>query len=174
MTRIGTALLVGLLATAANAQAPIAVPGSGNSATITNNNREQNAGYNRVVGTLDIEQAIQKGERHFEPGVLASANRGLLYIDEVNLLDDHVVDLLLDAAAMGTNIVEREGVAVLHPAEDERVVGAGGDRETQHAPASIQAITASASKSSRSRSSTSSIVRPSRSRSADACAIRER
>ena len=50
----------------------------------------------RVVGTLDIEQAIQKGERHFEPGVLASANRGLLYIDEVNLLDDHVVDVLLD------------------------------------------------------------------------------
>jgi Mg-chelatase subunit ChlI len=63
----------------------------------------------RVVGTLDIEQAIQKGERHFEPGVLAAANRGLLYIDEVNLLDDHVVDLLLDSAAMGMNIVEREG-----------------------------------------------------------------
>src|SRR3970282_962322 len=52
----------------------------------------------RVVGTLDIEHAIQKGERHFEPGVLASANRGLLYIDEVNLLDDHVVDILLDSA----------------------------------------------------------------------------
>ena len=63
----------------------------------------------RVVGTLDIERAIQKGERHFEPGVLAAANRGLLYVDEVNLLDDHVVDLLLDSAAMGVNVVEREG-----------------------------------------------------------------
>ena len=70
----------------------------------------------RVVGTLDIEKAIQKGERHFEPGVLAAANRGLLYIDEVNLLDDHVVDLLLDAAAMGVNIVEREGISFSHPA----------------------------------------------------------
>jgi Mg-chelatase subunit ChlI len=70
----------------------------------------------RVVGTLDIEKAIQKGERHFEPGVLASANRGLLYIDEVNLLDDHVVDVLLDSAAMGTNIVEREGISFSHPA----------------------------------------------------------
>jgi Mg-chelatase subunit ChlI len=70
----------------------------------------------RVVGTLDIEQAIQKGERHFEPGVLASANRGLLYIDEVNLLDDHVVDVLLDSAAMGMNIVEREGISFTHPA----------------------------------------------------------
>jgi Mg-chelatase subunit ChlI len=69
----------------------------------------------RVVGTLDIEAAIQKGERHFEPGVLAAANRGLLYIDEVNLLDDHVVDVLLDAAAMGMNIVEREGISFSHP-----------------------------------------------------------
>lgn len=69
----------------------------------------------RVVGTLDIEQAIQKGERHFEPGVLASANRGLLYIDEVNLLDDHVVDVLLDSAAMGVNMVEREGISFSHP-----------------------------------------------------------
>ncbi len=70
----------------------------------------------RVVGTLDIERAIQKGERHFEPGVLASANRGLLYVDEVNLLDDHVVDLLLDSAAMGVNVVEREGISFQHPA----------------------------------------------------------
>ncbi len=70
----------------------------------------------RVVGTLDIEKAIQKGERHFEPGVLAAANRGLLYIDEVNLLDDHVVDLLLDSAAMGVNVVEREGISFSHPA----------------------------------------------------------
>ncbi|MCL4560739.1 MAG: ATP-binding protein [Chloroflexi bacterium] len=70
----------------------------------------------RVVGTLDIEKAIQRGERHFEPGVLAAANRGLLYIDEVNLLDDHVVDVLLDSAAMGMNIVEREGISFSHPA----------------------------------------------------------
>jgi len=70
----------------------------------------------RVVGTLDIERAIQKGERHFEPGVLAAANRGVLYVDEVNLLDDHVVDILLDAAAMGVNVVEREGISFTHPA----------------------------------------------------------
>ena len=70
----------------------------------------------RVVGTLDIEQAIQKGERHFEAGVLANANRGLLYIDEVNLLDNHVVDVLLDSAAMGVNVVEREGISFSHPA----------------------------------------------------------
>jgi Mg-chelatase subunit ChlI len=70
----------------------------------------------RVVGTLDIEKAIKQGERHFDPGVLASANRGLLYIDEVNLLDDHVVDLLLDSAAMGINVVEREGISFNHPA----------------------------------------------------------
>src|SRR4030066_446631 len=69
----------------------------------------------RVVGTLDIEAAIQRGERIFEPGVLAAANRGLLYIDEVNLLDDHVVDLLLDSAAMGVNVVEREGISFAHP-----------------------------------------------------------
>lgn len=70
----------------------------------------------RVVGTLDIEQAIQRGERHFDPGVLAAANRGILYVDEVNLLDDHVVDLLLDSAAMGVNVVEREGISFSHPA----------------------------------------------------------
>ncbi len=69
-----------------------------------------------MVGTLDIERAIQKGERHFEPGVLAAANRGVLYVDEVNLLDDHVVDILLDAAAMGINVVEREGISFSHPA----------------------------------------------------------
>lgn len=70
----------------------------------------------RVVGTLDIEKAIQKGERHFEPGILAAANGGVLYVDEVNLLDDHVVDLLLDSAAMGVNIVEREGISYQHEA----------------------------------------------------------
>ncbi|MBN1136123.1 MAG: ATP-binding protein [Anaerolineae bacterium] len=70
----------------------------------------------RVVGTLDIEVAIKTGRRRFEPGVLAAANRGLLYVDEVNLLDDHVVDLLLDSAAMGRNVVEREGISFTHPA----------------------------------------------------------
>jgi Mg-chelatase subunit ChlI len=70
----------------------------------------------RVVGTLDIEKAIQRGERHFDTGVLANANRGILYVDEINLLDDHIVDLLLDSAAMGVNIVEREGISFSHPA----------------------------------------------------------
>jgi magnesium chelatase subunit D len=71
----------------------------------------------RVVGTLDIEKAIKSGEKHFEPGLLAAANRGILYIDEVNLLDDHLVDVLLDAAAMGVNFVEREGISFSHPAQ---------------------------------------------------------
>ena len=70
----------------------------------------------RVVGTLDIERAIKSGEKHFEPGVLAAANRGILYVDEVNLLDDHIVDVLLDSAAMGVNVVEREGISFSHPA----------------------------------------------------------
>jgi Mg-chelatase subunit ChlI len=70
----------------------------------------------RLVGSLDIEHAITEGQRRFEPGLLAQANRGLLYVDEVNLLDDHLVDILLDAAAMGVNTVEREGVSITHPA----------------------------------------------------------
>jgi len=70
----------------------------------------------RVVGTLDIEKAIQEGKKYFDAGVLAAANRGILYLDEVNLLDDHVVDLLLDSAAMGVNTVEREGISFSHPA----------------------------------------------------------
>ncbi|MCR1970762.1 ATP-binding protein [Clostridium cochlearium] len=71
----------------------------------------------RVVGTLDIEYAIKKGEKKFEPGILAEANRNILYVDEVNLLDDHVVDVLLDSAAMGVNTIEREGVSFSHPAK---------------------------------------------------------
>lgn len=71
----------------------------------------------RVVGTLDIEHAIQKGEKKFEAGILAEANRNILYVDEVNLLDDHVVDVLLDAAAMGINSIEREGISYTHPAK---------------------------------------------------------
>jgi magnesium chelatase subunit D len=70
----------------------------------------------RVVGSLNFERALSTGQRHFEPGLLAAAHRGILYIDEVNLLGDHLVDLLLDAAAMGVNHVEREGVAFQHPA----------------------------------------------------------
>ncbi len=70
----------------------------------------------RVVGTLDLEYALKEGEKHFEPGLLAAAHRGILYVDEVNLLDDHVVDVLLDSAAMGVNTVEREGVSYTHPA----------------------------------------------------------
>jgi len=70
----------------------------------------------RLVGTIDIEKAIKTGEKHFEPGLLAEANRNILYIDEVNLLDDHLVDVLLDAAAMGVNFVEREGISFSHPA----------------------------------------------------------
>jgi magnesium chelatase subunit D len=70
----------------------------------------------RLLGTIDLEKAIQRGEKHFEPGLLAAANRGILYVDEVNLLDDHLVDVLLDAAAMGVNVVEREGISFSHPA----------------------------------------------------------
>ena len=69
----------------------------------------------RVAGTLDIEHVLKTGEKKFEPGVLAQANGNLLYVDEVNLLDDHIVDLLLDSAAMGVNYIEREGVSFLHP-----------------------------------------------------------
>ncbi|VUT23687.1 MAG: von Willebrand factor type A domain protein [Candidatus Methanolliviera sp. GoM_asphalt] len=71
----------------------------------------------RVVGSLNVEKAIREGIRALEPGILADANRGILYIDEVNLLDDHVADVLLDSAAMGVNVVEREGVSVLHPSK---------------------------------------------------------
>ncbi len=70
----------------------------------------------RIVGTLHIEHALRTGERRFEPGLLAAANRGILYVDEVNLLDDHLVDMLLDASASGINVVEREGISYVHPA----------------------------------------------------------
>ena len=70
----------------------------------------------KVVGSLDIEYALKKGEKKFEPGILAQAHRNILYVDEVNLLNDHIVDVLLDAAAMGMNFIEREGVSYVHPA----------------------------------------------------------
>lgn len=69
----------------------------------------------RVVGTLDIEHALKVGEKKFESGILADANRNILYVDEVNLLEDHVVDILLDSAAMGVNVIEREGISYTHP-----------------------------------------------------------
>ncbi len=71
----------------------------------------------RVAGTLDLEYAIKTGKKKFEPGVLAKANGNILYVDEVNLLDDHIVDLLLDSAAMGRNYIEREGVSFTHPSK---------------------------------------------------------
>jgi Mg-chelatase subunit ChlI len=76
-----------------------------------------NASEDRVVGTIDLEAALRDGAKRFEPGVLAEANRNVLYVDEVNLLDDHIVDVLLDAAAMGVNVVEREGVSLVHPSQ---------------------------------------------------------
>jgi len=70
----------------------------------------------QLLGSIDLERALRDGEQHFSPGLLARVNQGILYVDEVNLLEDHVVDLLLDVAATGTNIVAREGVSVSHPA----------------------------------------------------------
>jgi magnesium chelatase subunit I len=75
-----------------------------------------NATEDRVAGSLDMEHALKTGEKKFESGILAQANRNILYVDEVNLLDDHIVDILLDSAAMGVNTVEREGVSFTHPA----------------------------------------------------------
>jgi magnesium chelatase subunit D len=75
-----------------------------------------NATEDRVAGSVDIARALREGIAALEPGLLAEANRGILYVDEINLLDDHLCDVLLDAAALGTNVVEREGVSVSHPA----------------------------------------------------------
>ena len=87
----------------------------------------------RVVGALDIEKALRRGEKAFEPGLLARANRGFLYIDEVNLLEDHIVDLLLDVAATGENVVERDGLSVRHPARFV-LVGSGNPEEGELRP----------------------------------------
>lgn len=87
----------------------------------------------RVVGALDIERALAHGEKVFEPGLLAQANRGFLYIDEVNLLEDHLVDLLLDVAASGENIVEREGLSIRHNARFV-LVGSGNPEEGELRP----------------------------------------
>jgi len=87
----------------------------------------------RVCGTLDIERALVEGVKAFEPGLLARANRGFLYIDEVNLLDDHLVDVLLDAAASGRNVVEREGISISHPSRFV-LVGSGNPEEGELRP----------------------------------------
>lgn len=87
----------------------------------------------RVVGALDLERALTKGEKAFEPGLLARANRGFLYIDEVNLLEDHLVDLLLDVAGSGENVVEREGLSIRHPARFV-LVGSGNPEEGELRP----------------------------------------
>lgn len=87
----------------------------------------------RVVGALDLERALSQGIKAFEPGLLARANRGFLYIDEVNLLEDHLVDLLIDVAASGENVVEREGLSVRHPARFV-LVGSGNPEEGELRP----------------------------------------
>lgn len=87
----------------------------------------------RVVGALDLEKALVHGEKAFEPGLLAKAHRGFVYVDEVNLLDDHLVDLLLDVAASGENLVEREGLSLRHPARFV-LVGSGNPEEGELRP----------------------------------------
>jgi magnesium chelatase subunit I len=87
----------------------------------------------RVVGALDLERALTQGQKAFEPGLLARAHRGFLYIDEVNLLEDHLVDLLLDVAASGENVVEREGLSVRHPARFV-LIGSGNPEEGELRP----------------------------------------
>lgn len=87
----------------------------------------------RVCGTIDIEKALTEGVKAFEPGLLAKANRGILYVDEVNLLDDHLVDVLLDAAASGWNTVEREGISISHPARFI-LIGSGNPEEGELRP----------------------------------------
>ena len=87
----------------------------------------------RVVGALDIEKALTQGIKSFEPGLLAKANRGYLYIDEVNLLEDHLVDLLIDVAASGENIIEREGLSIRHPARFV-LIGSGNPEEGELRP----------------------------------------
>ncbi len=91
------------------------------------------ASEDRVVGTLDLERALAHGEKRFEPGLLAKAHRGFLYIDEVNLLEDHLVDLLLDVAASGENLVERDGLSIRHPARFV-LVGTGNPEEGELRP----------------------------------------
>ena len=130
----------------------------------------------RVVGALDLERALSQGVKAFEPGLLARANRGFLYIDEVNLLEDHLVDLLIDVAASGENLVEREGLSVRHPARFV-LIGSGNPEEGELRPQlldrfglSVEIRTpararASASRWSSGATNSSATARPSSSRS---------
>jgi superfamily II DNA or RNA helicase len=95
--------------------------------------RPLGATEDRVIGSLDLERALRSGEKAFEPGLLAKAHRGFLYIDEINLLEDHLVDLLLDVAASGENVVEREGLSVRHPAKFV-LIGSGNPEEGELRP----------------------------------------
>lgn len=110
-----------------NEQVPIA------SKKITMVDLPLGATEDRVCGTIDIEKALTEGVKAFEPGLLAKANRGILYVDEVNLLDDHLVDVLLDSAASGWNTVEREGISISHPARFI-LVGSGNPEEGELRP----------------------------------------
>ena len=87
----------------------------------------------RVCGTIDIERALHEGIKTFEPGIIAYANRGIIYIDEVNLLDDHLVDILLDSSVSGWNIVEREGISIRHPSRFI-LIGSGNPEEGELRP----------------------------------------
>ena len=104
-----------------------------NKKKITMVNLPLGATEDRVCGTIDLEKALTEGIKAFEPGLLAQANRGILYVDEINLLDDHLVDVLLDAAASGWNTVEREGISISHPASFI-LIGSGNPEEGELRP----------------------------------------
>ena len=115
------------------ARAAAGLPGKSTTAPVPVVDLPLGATEDRVVGALDIERALTRGEKAFEPGLLARANRGYLYIDEVNLLEDHIVDLLLDVAQSGQNVVEREGLSIRHAARFV-LVGSGNPEEGELRP----------------------------------------
>ena len=117
----------------AYAACPVAATGKATTGPVPFIDLPLGATEDRVVGALDLEAALTRGERRFEPGLLAAANRGFLYIDEINLLEDQIVDLLLDVAASGENVVEREGLSVRHPARFV-LVGSGNPEEGELRP----------------------------------------
>lgn len=112
---------------------PVNIPVKSHLVTVPVVDLPLGATEDRVVGALDLERALSQGVKAFEPGLLARANRGFLYIDEVNLLEDHLVDLLIDVAASGENVVEREGLSVRHPARFV-LVGSGNPEEGELRP----------------------------------------
>ena len=112
---------------------PLAAKGKAATAPVPFVDLPLGASEDRVVGALDLEAALTLGVKRFEPGLLARANRGFLYIDEINLLEDHIVDLLLDVAASGENLVEREGLSIRHPARVV-LVGSGNPEEGELRP----------------------------------------